>query len=47
MGFLFGAVRRAVGAIGATIDRIDIAEFETADEQLELLQKKAPAFLRQ
>jgi hypothetical protein len=37
---------RQVGESGPTIDRIDIAEFETAEERREWLKKRAPAFVR-
>jgi hypothetical protein len=37
---------RKAGEGAPTIDRIDVAEFETAEEQREWLKKVAPAFLR-
>jgi hypothetical protein len=37
---------RQVGEKGPTIDRIDICEFESAEEQREWLKKLAPAFIR-
>jgi hypothetical protein len=37
---------RRVGNTGPTIDRIDIAEVETVQEQREWLRRHAPAFLR-
>ncbi len=37
---------RKTGVTGPTIDRIDIAEFETHDELREWLKKHAPAFVR-
>ena len=39
------ALRKARGG-EPTIDRIDIAEFETVEEQREWLQARAPAFIR-
>jgi hypothetical protein len=37
---------RRVGETGPTIDAIDIAEFETVQEQREWLSDRAPAFVR-
>ena len=37
---------RQIGVTGPTIDRIDIAEFETHEEMQEWLKKHAPAFVR-
>ena len=37
---------RQIGDEGPTIDRIEVAEFESQEEQREWLRKTAPAFLR-
>jgi hypothetical protein len=37
---------RAVGEGGPTIDRIEVGEFTTTEEQQEWLKKVAPAFVR-
>ena len=37
---------RRVGRDGPTIDRIEVAEFESLEEQRDWLKKNAPAFLR-
>jgi hypothetical protein len=37
---------RQVGAAGPTIDRIEVAEFESQEELRDWLKKTAPAFVR-